>query len=70
MTVDGFISGDNGEMDWMCLPWTDDITQYVREITENVDLIILGRKLAEGFIPHWENVVKNPKDPEFEGGIK
>jgi len=70
MTVDGFISGQNVEMDWMCFPWTDDIISYVREITEPVDTLILGRKLAEGFIPHWENIVKNPNNPEFEGSVK
>ena len=70
MTIDGFISGQNGEMEWMKFPWSDDIINYVREITEPVDTIILGRKLAEGFIPHWTNVVKNPNDPEFEGGVK
>lgn len=70
MTVDGFIAGQNAEMDWMSLPWTDDITHYVREITEPVDTIILGRKLAEGFIPHWENVVQDPKNPEYESGVK
>ncbi len=70
MTIDGFISGQNGEMDWMCFPWTEDLISYVREITEPVDTIILGRKLAEGFIPHWENVAKNSNDPEYEGGIK
>jgi dihydrofolate reductase len=70
MTIDGFISGKNGEMDWMAFPWTDDIIQYVKEITEPVDTIILGRKLAEGFIPHWDNVAKNPNDPDFEGGLK
>lgn len=70
LTVDGFISGRQGEMDWMCFPWTDDIISYVKEITEPVDTIILGRKLAEGFIPHWESVVQNPNDPEYEGGLK
>ncbi|MBK8349994.1 MAG: dihydrofolate reductase family protein [Saprospiraceae bacterium] len=70
MTIDGFISGQNGEMEWMKFPWSYDIINYVREITEPVDTIILGRKLAEGFIPHWTNVVKNPNDPEFEGGVK
>ena len=70
MTVDGFISGQNGEMGWITFPWTEDIIQYVREITDPVDTIILGRKLAEGFIPHWENVVKDPKNPEYEGGLK
>ena len=69
-TIDGFIAGKNGEMDWMKFPWTDDIVNYVREITENVDTIVLGRKLAEGFIPHWENVAKDPNNPEYEGGIK
>ena len=70
MTVDGFISGQNGEMDWITFPWTGDIIEYVREITEPVDTIILGRKLAEGFIPHWENVVQDPNNPEYEGGLK
>jgi dihydrofolate reductase len=70
MTIDGFISGTNGEMDWMTFPWTLDIMNYVKDITEPVDTILLGRKLAEGFIPHWEGVSKNPSDPDFEGGVK
>ena len=70
MTIDGFITGQNGEMDWMKFPWSEDIIDYVRELTEPVDTILLGRKLAEGFIPHWRNVVSNPEDPEYEGGLK
>ena len=70
MSIDGFISGQNGELDWMCYPWTDDISNYVIEINESVDTIILGRKLAEGFIPYWENVAKNPKHPDYEGSDK
>jgi dihydrofolate reductase len=70
MTVDGFIAGPNGEMDWMKFPWTEDIIEYVREITNPVDTILLGKNLAQGFIPHWENVAKNPDDTEYEGGIK
>lgn len=70
MTIDGFVSGQNGEMDWMKFPWTEDILNYVREITEPVDTIVLGRKLAEGFIPHWTNVAKDPNNPEYEGGVK
>ena len=70
ISMDGFITGTNHEMDWMKFPWTEDITNYVREITDPVDTILLGKNLAQGFIPHWENVVKNPNDPEYEGGIK
>jgi dihydrofolate reductase len=52
-SVDGYMAGPNGEMDWMTLPWTDDLNAYVDALTETVDCIVLGRKLAEHFIPHW-----------------
>lgn len=52
-TVDGYMAGPNGEMDWMKFPWTDDIGVYVAALMETVDCIVLGRNLAEGFIPHW-----------------
>lgn len=70
MTIDGFISGANGEMDWMKFPWTDDISAYVDQITAPVDTILLGRNLAEGFIPHWGNVASDPNNPEYESGVK
>ena len=70
MSVDGFIAGANGEMDWMTFNWDDELKKYVNEITEPVDCIVLGRKLAEGFIPHWTNVAANPDDPEFTSGKK
>ena len=70
MTVDGYIAGLNGEMDFMVWNWDDELKQYVKDITEPVDCIILGRKLAEGFIPHWATVAANPDDPEFTAGKK
>lgn len=69
-SIDGFITGPNHEMNWMLFPWTEDIISYVREITTAVDLIILGKNLAEGFIPHWEEVVRDPQNPDYEGGLK
>ena len=53
MTIDGFMAGPNGGMDWLCLDWSDDIKEYVTELTKNVDTILLGKNLAQGFIPHW-----------------
>ena len=64
MTVDGFIAGPNGEMDWRLFNWDDELKKYVAELTEPVDTIILGRKLAQGFIPHWAS------HPEQEGADK
>jgi dihydrofolate reductase len=68
MTVDGYIAGPNGEMDWVTFDWDDALKQYVTDITEPVDCIVLGRKLAEGFIPHWAGVAADPGHPEFTAG--
>lgn len=70
MTIDGYIGGPNGELDWMVWQWDNELIKYVYEITEPVDCIVLGRKLAEGFIPYWASVASNPDDPEFTGGKK
>ncbi len=70
MTVDGYIAGPNGEMDFMVWNWDDELNNYVKEITEPVDCIVLGRKLAEGFIPYWATVAANPDHPEFTAGKK
>ena len=63
VTVDGYIAGLNGEMDWMVFDWDTDLKQYVTEITDSVDCIILGRKLAQKFIPYWAS---NPKEEGAE----
>ncbi len=70
ITVDGYVAGPNGEMDWMIFGWDDKLKNYVTEITESVDCIVLGRKLAEGFIPHWAAVAVKPDDPEYSAGKK
>jgi dihydrofolate reductase len=55
VSVDGYMAGPDGAMDWMTFPWTDDINAYVGALDDPVDCIVLGRKLAEGFIPAWES---------------
>ncbi|WP_400193189.1 dihydrofolate reductase family protein [Hymenobacter sp. B81] len=68
MTADGFVAGPNGELDWMACPWTADLEQYVTALTEPVDTIVLGRQLAEGFIPHWAAVAADPAHEEHWAG--
>jgi len=70
MTVDGYIAGPKGEMDFMVWNWDNELKKYVKEITDPVDCIVLGRKLAEGFIPYWATVAANPGHPEFTAGKK
>lgn len=52
-TVDGYLAGPGGAMDWLAGPWTDDLNAYVDELSRPVDCMVLGRRLAEGFIPAW-----------------
>lgn len=52
-TVDGYMGGPNGEMDWTTFPWSNDLSAYSSALHAPADCILLGRKLAEGFIPAW-----------------
>jgi dihydrofolate reductase len=61
LSIDGFVAGPNHEMDWMSWNWDDEIKKYVAGITEPVDLILLGRNLAEGFIPYWASEASKPE---------
>lgn len=70
ISIDGFIAGKNGEMDWMVCEWDDELKNVVKEITEPVDCIVMGRNLATGFIPYWENVASNHDDPQYQFGKK
>lgn len=65
MSIDGYIAGPNGEMDWMIWNWDDKLKEYVNELTESIDSIILGRKMTEGFISYWSDVMTKPDDPGY-----
>jgi dihydrofolate reductase len=68
LSANGFVAGPNGEMDWMTWNWDDALKKYVTDLTAPVDCIIMGRKLAQGFIPYWADVVSRPDDPQFPFG--
>ncbi len=67
ITLDGFSSGLNDEMDWMTLNWDDQLNDFVSNLTTPIDCIVMGRKLAEGFIPHW---AANPEQESIEAAEK
>lgn len=61
ISLDGYVAGPNGEMDWMIMNWDDALNNYVMQISEPIDTILLGRKLAEGFIDTWKGINDNPE---------
>jgi dihydrofolate reductase len=48
--------------------WDDEMTKFSVDNLEKVDNILLGRNTAEGFIPYWTEVAKNPKDDLYKLG--
>ena len=65
ISVDGFIAGPGGEMDWITWTTDQDFIDYVMDLTDSSDGMLLGRKLAEGFIPYWTAITNNPEDPQY-----
>jgi len=65
MSVDGFVAGPNGELDWMTWNWSDDIKNYVTELHDTVDTILLGRKMTDGFVKHWQSVEPGTEEYPF-----
>ncbi len=70
LSIDGFVAGPSGEMDWMVWDWDDGVKNYVSDLTDSIDTIIMGRKMAGGFMSHWENAVATQEDPNRPFGKK
>lgn len=64
MSIDGFVGGPNGELDWMTWDWDDKLKHFTDELHKPVDTILLGRKMTGGFVSHWENIVNTKPDSE------
>jgi dihydrofolate reductase len=66
ISVDGYVGGPNGELDWMTWDMDEKLGQFINALTDSSDTILLGRKMTDGFMSYWENVVNNqPDSPEY-----
>ena len=70
ITVDGFVGGPGGELDWMTWNWDDKLKDHVTELNEPVDCVLLGRKMTDGFISHWAKVAEDPTAEDYWAGRK
>lgn len=64
MSLDGFVAGLNGELDWMIR--SNDGRRFINSLIDSSDTILMGRKMTDGFMNYWENIAGNqPESPEF-----
>jgi dihydrofolate reductase len=63
-TVDGFVAGPEGELDWMTWEMDEKLIAFINHLTDTSDTILLGRKMTEGFVKYWEGVLEKPSSPE------
>lgn len=59
ITVDGYVGGPDGDLDWRTWNWDDKLKAFAYPLRDTSDTILLGRKMAEVFIPHFEETVNN-----------
>ena len=65
ISVDGFVAGPNGELDWMTFSWDDESRKYVNAMTDSSDTILLGRKMTDGFVNFWTGIAEKPEHPQY-----
>jgi dihydrofolate reductase len=59
VSVDGFIEGPNGEMDWVMME-DEETWKYIFEMLSHIDTFILGRKMYPGYELYWLAVLADP----------
>lgn len=59
VSVDGFIEGPNGEMDWAMME-DDETWKYMFEMLSRIDTFILGRKMYPNYEQYWLAVLADP----------
>jgi dihydrofolate reductase len=66
ISADGYVAGPNGELDWMTWDLDENLLNFINSLTDSSDTILMGRKMTDGFVTYWENVVNNqPDSPEY-----
>jgi hypothetical protein len=59
ITVEGFVGGPDGDHELEDLEWDDKLKEFAYPCAMVCDTILRGRKMAEGFIPHFEDTANN-----------
>jgi dihydrofolate reductase len=64
VSLDGFVSGPNNELDWANMN-DDSIGEWlIPDLQKTVDCMLVGRVLYQGFEQYWPAVPENPQSPK------
>ncbi len=66
VTLDGYIAGPNGEMEWIGEIYDDAMSTYENELVSSADTLLLGRVTYQSFAGSWPHVPDNPTASEDE----
>ncbi|MBA2679653.1 MAG: dihydrofolate reductase family protein [Ktedonobacteraceae bacterium] len=66
VSLDGFIAGPNGEMDWIGESHGEAMGQYEYDVVKAADTLLLGRVTYQSFAGSWPHVPDNPNASEGE----
>jgi dihydrofolate reductase len=64
ITVDGFLAGPNGELDWMVT--LADEQAIDTGLIDQVDMALIGHGVYKDMAEHWTAAVENPATPKPE----
>ncbi len=62
VSLDGFVAGPNGEMDW--IRFDGDLEAHVHQLHATTDTAIYGRKTFEMMASYWPTVLDDPNSEE------
>jgi dihydrofolate reductase len=72
MSVDGFVSADDHNLDWTLwdwgshCPWDEPLKQRFNETIAGIDTVLLSGPMADGYINHWTGMSEQRgTDPDY-----
>lgn len=65
VTLDGYFSGPNGELDWHNVD--EEFNEWAIELIESIDTMLFGRVTYEGMASYWPTPLATTDDPIVAG---